>query len=81
MMLRISKLWKEPTSANAPIATALPIIHTNSILCGEKSEKFNGVDFRRWQRKILFYLTTLNLAIHLNENAFVVQEEKIIGHY
>ena len=29
---------------------------------GEKPEKFNGTDFKRWQQKMLFYLTTLNLA-------------------
>ena len=29
---------------------------------GEKPEKFNGSDFKRWQQKMLFYLTTLNLA-------------------
>ncbi|PRQ52113.1 putative RNA-directed DNA polymerase [Rosa chinensis] len=28
----------------------------------EKPEKFKGVDFKRWQQKMLFYLTTLNLA-------------------
>ena len=28
----------------------------------EKPEKFNGDDFKRWQQKMLFYLTTLNLV-------------------
>ena len=28
----------------------------------EKLEKFNGDDFKRWQQKMLFYLTTLNLV-------------------
>ena len=35
---------------------------------GEKPEKFNGTDFKRWQHKMLFYLTTLNLARFLNED-------------
>lgn len=26
-----------------------------------KLEKFNGIDFKRWQQKILFDLTTMNL--------------------
>ncbi|XP_031405663.1 uncharacterized protein LOC116214393 [Punica granatum] len=35
----------------------------------EKPEKFNGLNFKRWQQKMLFYLTTLNLARFLTENA------------
>ena len=34
---------------------------------GEKPEKFNGLNFKRWQQKMLFYLTTLNLARFLTE--------------
>ena len=41
---------------------------------GEKPEKFNGVDFKRWQQKMLFYLTTLNLARFLTEEAPVPNE-------
>ncbi|KAK3028043.1 hypothetical protein RJ639_038764 [Escallonia herrerae] len=36
---------------------------------GERPEKFNGKDFKRWQQKMLFYLTTLNLARFLQEDA------------
>ena len=36
---------------------------------GEKPEKFDGVDFKRWQQKMLFYLITLNLVKVLNEDA------------
>ncbi|GJV71307.1 retrotransposon protein, putative, ty1-copia subclass [Tanacetum coccineum] len=35
----------------------------------EKPEKFNGHNFKRWQQKMFFYLTTLNLARFLNETA------------
>ena len=34
---------------------------------GEKPERFNGIDFKRWQQK-MFYLTTLNLVRFLNED-------------
>ena len=48
---------------------ALPSTPVNSILNhGEKPERFNGTDFKRWQQKMLFYLTTLNLARFLNED-------------
>ena len=36
---------------------------------GEKPEKFNGLNFKRWQQKMLFYLITLNLAKFLSERA------------
>ncbi|XP_048133213.1 uncharacterized protein LOC115733258 [Rhodamnia argentea] len=36
---------------------------------GKSPEKFNGSDFKRWQQKMLFYLTTLNLARFPNKDA------------
>ncbi|XP_075478729.1 uncharacterized protein LOC142519569 [Primulina tabacum] len=44
-------------------AVSVPASH------GEKPEKFTGVDFKRWQQKMLFYLTMLNLARFLTEDA------------
>ena len=40
----------------------------------EKVEKFKGVDFKRWQQKMLFFLTTLNLAHVVKEEALVATE-------
>ncbi|KAK3030145.1 hypothetical protein RJ639_037666 [Escallonia herrerae] len=40
-----------------------------SVGLGERLEKFNGKDFKRWQQKMLFYLTTLNLARFLQKDA------------
>ena len=34
----------------------------------EKPDKFNGTDFKRWQQKILFYLTTMNLENIIRED-------------
>jgi len=34
----------------------------------EKSRKFDGTEFKSWQQKIFFYLTTLHLAKFLQEN-------------
>ena len=52
----------------APIT--VPINH------GEKPEKINGIEFKIWQQKMLFYLTTLNLAKFLNENAPKLKENE-----
>ena len=54
-----------PTPVNAPVQVK-----------GEKPEKFSSVDFKRWQQKMLFYLTTLNLARFLKEEVLVLTEEK-----
>ncbi|KAM1197334.1 hypothetical protein ACFX2G_009024 [Malus domestica] len=35
----------------------------------EKPKKFKGLDFKRWQHKILFFLTTMNLAYIVKEEA------------
>ena len=40
---------------------------------GEKLEKFTQLDFQRWQQK-MFYLTTLNLAKVLHEDAYTLKE-------
>ncbi|KZV36117.1 hypothetical protein F511_22096 [Dorcoceras hygrometricum] len=44
---------------------------------GEKPEKVNGIEFNRWQKKMFFYLTTLNLVRFLKENAPIVAENEI----
>ncbi|KAI3437279.1 uncharacterized protein J3R85_005525 [Psidium guajava] len=44
---------------------------------GQKSEKFNESDFKRWQQKMLFYLTTLNLARFLTEDVLKLDEGEI----
>ncbi|KAK4397205.1 hypothetical protein Sango_1557100 [Sesamum angolense] len=41
---------------------------------GERPEKFSGNDFKRWHQKMLFYLTTLNLARFLSEEIPFVSE-------
>ena len=58
------------TSVSVP--TTVPI----SISLGEKQKKFNGINFKRWQHKMLFYLTTLNLTRFLTEDAFKLKEDE-----
>ena len=43
---------------------------------GEKPKKFNGLNFKRWQQKMIFYLTTLNLARFLTEDAPEFKEDE-----
>ena len=44
------------------------------VLHGEKPEKFNGLNFKRWQQKTLFYQTTLNLARFLTKDTPKLKE-------
>ncbi|WJZ97445.1 hypothetical protein VitviT2T_016048 [Vitis vinifera] len=62
-----------PTVPQVPaMPTAVPI----SVSPGEKPEKFSGLNFKRWQQKMLFYLTTLNLARFLTEDAPKLKEDE-----
>ncbi|XP_019237515.1 PREDICTED: uncharacterized protein LOC109217701 [Nicotiana attenuata] len=54
-----------PSRPTAP-ATAMPPV--------EKPGKFSGVDFKRWQQKLFFYLTTLSLQRFIQEDVPVVPE-------
>ncbi|GKA17710.1 pol polyprotein [Tanacetum coccineum] len=64
------------TNVTAPVnITSAPV--TNTVANhAEKPEKFNGHNFKRWQQKMFFYLTTLNLARFLNETAPQVEPPK-----
>ncbi|XP_061352128.1 uncharacterized protein LOC133297080 [Gastrolobium bilobum] len=50
-------------------STSLATPNTSISTPAEKPEKFNGFDFKRWQQKMLFYMTTLSLAHFLKEDA------------
>ena len=54
----------------APVMAPMTVSH------GEKPEKFNGTEFKRWQQKMLFYLTTLNLTRFLQEDAPALKEDE-----
>ncbi|GFS43864.1 hypothetical protein Acr_00g0087420 [Actinidia rufa] len=58
------------TAALTPGVPTIPMAHV------DKPEKFGGADFKRWQQKMMFYLTTLNLAGCLTEEAPDVAENE-----
>ena len=62
----------ESSNAGAQVPTLAVTVPVNH---AEKPEKFNGLNFKRWQQKMLFYMTTLNLARFLTEDPPQVNEE------
>ena len=61
-----------PAALVAPVVPVAPTVHVTPIVPvsqAEKPEKFSGTNFKRWQQKMLFYLTTLHLARYLYEEA------------
>ncbi|KAL8113015.1 hypothetical protein AgCh_020363 [Apium graveolens] len=58
-----------PTHHVAPAHPVVPAAHA------EKPEKFNGSNFKRWQQKMLFYLTTLYLDRYLKEEVPLLTAE------
>ena len=65
----------DPVTTNH-VVPVVPISVPTHVSHGEKPKKFNGNDFKRWKQKMLFYLTTLNLAKFLLENAPVCSENE-----
>ena len=53
---------KAPNMLQALMPTPLPNPEP------EKPGKFDGTEFKRWQQKMLFYMTTLHLAKFLQED-------------
>lgn len=39
----------------------------------EEPEKFDGQKFKRWRQKMLFFLTTLNIAYVLTEALSIIE--------
>ena len=53
-----------------------PVMVSMTVSHGEKPKKFNGTKVKRWQQKMMFYLTILNLARFLQEDAPALKENK-----
>ena len=66
------------TNAGTVSAATTTVAHNRSnaaLAPAEKPVKFCGVDFKRWQQKMFFYLTTLSLQKFINENVPVMSDE------
>ncbi|KAL7212207.1 hypothetical protein ACSBR2_014973 [Camellia fascicularis] len=62
------------TFVDNPVVT--PVITRRPLNHHERPEKFTRVNFKRWQRKMLFYLTTLSLARFLSEDLPAMEENE-----
>ena len=63
----------------SPIVAQVPVMPTVvpiSVSLEEKLEKYNRLNFKRWQHKMLFYMTTLNLVRFLTEDAPKLKEDE-----
>ncbi|XP_060186650.1 uncharacterized protein LOC132616057 [Lycium barbarum] len=58
------------TIASSSRTTTVP-----AMVAVEKHEKFSGIDFKRWQQKMFFYLTTLSLQKVITEEVPVLPEK------
>ena len=66
------------SGSGTPIVTPTSVLIQNHVHVpinhGEKLKKFNGTEFKRWQHKMLFYLTTLNSDRFLHKEAPALKE-------
>ena len=58
-----------PVALVVPVAPTVHVTPTVPVSQADKPEKFSGTGFKRWQQKMLFYLTTLHMARYLYEEA------------
>ena len=79
----LTEKWTLISTASAQEATlivaqdlVMPSVMPMYVLLGEKPEKFNELNFKRWKQKMLFYLTTLNLERFLTEDAPKLKEDE-----
>jgi hypothetical protein len=57
-----------PTNvASASTSSVVKVPPSPSVVHGEKPVKSNGLNFKTWQQKMLFYFTTLNLTKFLTK--------------
>ncbi|KAL8090839.1 hypothetical protein AgCh_040053 [Apium graveolens] len=58
-----------------PVVPAAPVMPTVSTAHAEKPEMFNGTNFKHWQQKMHFYLTTLHMDRFFKEEPSLLTAE------
>ncbi|XP_069151568.1 B3 domain-containing protein Os03g0212300-like [Solanum lycopersicum] len=77
-VLQKKKTNSSQTNAGTISAATTTVAHNLSnaaFVLAEKPAKIYGVDFKKWQQKMFFYLTTLSLQKFINENVLVMANE------
>ena len=68
------------TGSGTPIITPTPVPIQNHIQVlinhRKKRKKYNSTENKRWQQKMLFYFTTLNLTQFLHKEATTLREDE-----
>ena len=80
LFLKFNILFLQTVMATNSTPTVVPpptpIMAPMPVSLGEMLEKFNGIDFKRWQQKMLVSFTTLNLARFFQEDALALKENE-----
>ena len=66
----------QPMASMAMNGSSGSVARVPAVIPAEKPEKFTGLNFKRWQQKMLFYLTTLGLARFLTEDPPTPREDE-----
>ena len=77
-MWQKKKTNSSQTNAGTISAATTTVAHNLSnaaFVLAEKPAKISGVDFKKWQQKMFFYLTKLSLQKFINENVLVMSDE------
>ena len=78
MLLRRALKLKVKTLVSRRVAAPTPGVPSIPMSYVDKPGKFGGgSDFKRWQQKMIFYLTALNLFGCLIEEAPIIAENEI----
>ena len=76
--MKEKKTNSSQTNAGTVSAATTTVAHNRSnaaLAPAKKPAKFSGVEFKRRQQKMFFYLTTLSLQKFINENVHVMLDE------